>query len=304
MRSTVTRAAVAAGLTCALTLASPALAGAREHAPSPRFETLSAAALASVRSAAAARTVAAPAGAEFAIDAPPITAVGPPPVVESVSTGRTATLTGRHWKPGAAVVVTNTSLSSVAGDERAAAPWEGQENGSADDADLCAPEAVRGHLLRCDAAVAFDALAAAFQAALGRPLLLTDSYRTFDQQVAVKAAKPDLAAVPGRSNHGYGLAIDLAGGVGNPGTATQAWLDEHGAEYGWVLPPWARPDGSKPEPWHWEFAGGDTSPLTATVAADGTWALTVPHLRGGTNSLRVLVGDEEQVVDVTADTAL
>jgi LAS superfamily LD-carboxypeptidase LdcB len=25
--------------------------------------------------------------------------------------------------------------------------------------------------------------------------------------------------------------------------------------YGWFLPAWAQQNGSKPEPWHWEFAG-------------------------------------------------
>jgi D-alanyl-D-alanine carboxypeptidase len=65
--------------------------------------------------------------------------------------------------------------------------------------------------------------------------------------------KPYLAAKPGTSNHGWGLALDLECGADNYGGIAYEWLATHGPDYGWHNPPWAQADGSKPEPWHWEF---------------------------------------------------
>lgn len=103
---------------------------------------------------------------------------------------------------------------------------------------------VPGHQLRCDAAAGLEQAIAD-----GMPTSeLTDTYRPFDAQVRAKAQKPVLAATPGTSNHGWGLAIDIHG-------ATQSWLRANGAKYGWVQPSWALPGGSKPESWHFEFVG-------------------------------------------------
>lgn len=113
-----------------------------------------------------------------------------------------------------------------------------------------------GHLLRPDAAAAFLAMNAAYQEDTGTELCITDSYRTLEEQYAVKARKPHLAATPGTSNHGWGLAVDLSCGAETYGGAAYAWLDRHGAQYGWTNPAWARPGGSKREPWHWEWDPG------------------------------------------------
>ncbi|MDQ3479958.1 MAG: M15 family metallopeptidase, partial [Actinomycetota bacterium] len=59
--------------------------------------------------------------------------------------------------------------------------------------------------------------------------------------------------VPGTSNHGGGIAIDLFCGVEDDSSAQHDWLDEHGDEFAWLNPDWARSGGSRPEPWHWEF---------------------------------------------------
>lgn len=112
-------------------------------------------------------------------------------------------------------------------------------------------------LLRCDAARAYDTMNAAFAAANGRSLCPGGGYRSYDEQARLYAAKPGLAARPGTSNHGWGLAIDLcAPGGGNLsfGAADYAWLSANASAYGWVNPPWARPGGGREEPWHWEFA--------------------------------------------------
>lgn len=109
--------------------------------------------------------------------------------------------------------------------------------------------------LRADAAVAFARLAAAYQADLGRPLCVTDGYRTLGEQRALRRTKPGLAARPGTSEHGWGLALDLSCGVQSFRTSAHAWMAGNATRFGWVLPQWARRGGSKPEPWHWEYIG-------------------------------------------------
>lgn len=110
-----------------------------------------------------------------------------------------------------------------------------------------------GHLLRADAAATYLALNDAFRAAFGVPLALTDSYRSYGSQARLYAQKPGLAARPGTSNHGWGIAVDVFGGVDSFSSPQHAWMSARGSEFGWVNPGWARADGSRPEPWHWEF---------------------------------------------------
>jgi hypothetical protein len=114
-------------------------------------------------------------------------------------------------------------------------------------------DGVGNHVLRCDAAAAFGALNQAYAARFGAPLCVTDSYRTFDAQVRLYAQKPALAAVPGTSNHGWGLALDLCGGAQSFGSPQYAWLRANAPSAGWVNPEWAWPGRGREEPWHWEF---------------------------------------------------
>jgi hypothetical protein len=105
---------------------------------------------------------------------------------------------------------------------------------------------------RPDAAAAFDRLSAAYAARFGHPLKVTDSYRDFAHQVSTKAEKGYLAAKPGTSNHGWGLAADVQ--VGGYGSADYQWLLHNGPQFGWSNPAWAQAGGSGPrESWHWEF---------------------------------------------------
>ena len=129
--------------------------------------------------------------------------------------------------------------------------WGGYPNGFIPLTALC-PIGVGA--LRCDAAAAFSAMNEAYARAFGTPLCVTSSYRTFDEQVRLYGEKPALAAVPGTSNHGWGLALDLCGGVQSFGTAQYSWLAANAPAFGWVNPSWARPGGGREEPWHWEFA--------------------------------------------------
>jgi hypothetical protein len=131
----------------------------------------------------------------------------------------------------------------------------GFANGMVPAAALCPVWGAPGHLLRADAAEAFRRLSRQYATEFGRPICVTDSYRSLASQVKVYAEKPQLAAKPGTSNHGRGVAVDLCGGIQSFGTAEHAWMVAHAPMSGWFLPTWASPDGSKPEPWHWEFAG-------------------------------------------------
>jgi cell wall-associated NlpC family hydrolase len=129
--------------------------------------------------------------------------------------------------------------------------WGGWSNGEIPSTALCA--IARGHALRCDAAAGYAALAHAFAAAFGSPLCITDSYRSHAAQVTAFRLKPALAAVPGTSNHGWALAVDLCGGINLAGTPQSAWMAANAGRFGFVQPDWARQGGEKPEPWHWEF---------------------------------------------------
>lgn len=120
---------------------------------------------------------------------------------------------------------------------------------------LCPLWGAPGHHLRADAAHAFNQMSQRYNSVFGRPLCITDSYRTYEAQVALKARKPHLAAVPGTSNHGWGTAIDTCGGVERFGTPQHNWLAENGPLFGWFHPSWAQAGGSKPEPWHFEYGG-------------------------------------------------
>lgn len=131
----------------------------------------------------------------------------------------------------------------------------GYANGEIPTAALCPLWGAPDKALRADAAAQFRDLSKAFAAQFGRPLCVTDAYRTRTEQVVVFAQKPGLAARPGTSNHGWGTATDLCGGVQSFATVEHVWMLTHAGIYGWFHPSWAEPTGAKPEPWHWEFAG-------------------------------------------------
>jgi LAS superfamily LD-carboxypeptidase LdcB len=124
-------------------------------------------------------------------------------------------------------------------------------NGQVPESELCA--LWEGYPpIRADAAVALARLNQAYTEQFGEPMCLTDGYRSYAQQVAARAAKPTLTATPGRSNHGWGLAVDIC--ADSYAGERWDWLEAYGPEYGWDNPKWAQPGGSGPyEPWHWEF---------------------------------------------------
>ena len=135
------------------------------------------------------------------------------------------------------------------------ASTDGQSNGNLDPASLCPLWRAPGQRLRGDAAAAFERLSRLAVATRGGPLCVTDSYRSYSEQVALYRRKPGLAAVPGTSEHGWGLAVDFCGGIENFGSDAYDWMKANAGQFGWFHPSWAEPSGAKPEPWHWEFGG-------------------------------------------------
>jgi hypothetical protein len=121
---------------------------------------------------------------------------------------------------------------------------------------LCGVSFASGVLLRCDAAADLDRLNTAYRAAFGRNLVVSDSYRDLQGQIDAKANRGGLAATPGTSNHGRGLAVDLDGfgDVGQFDSPAYLWMADHAGAYGWLHPAAMSPGGAGPlEPWHWEY---------------------------------------------------
>lgn len=80
----------------------------------------------------------------------------------------------------------------------------------------------------------------------GHNIGITDGYRTYESQERLVKTKGlysqgGLAAVPGTSQHGWGMAADLKLDAG-----AQAWMRANASKYGFV-------EAVAREPWHWEF---------------------------------------------------
>ena len=146
----------------------------------------------------------------------------------------------------------------IARAEQQAHSTDGYANGAIPLEVLCPVAFAPGQYLRCDAAEALVRMNAAYRQAFGHDMVLTDSYRSLDGQVRTKSAKGGLAAVPGTSNHGWGLAIDLGDGVDSYSSAQYAWLRSNAVLFGWHHPTYMDEGGRGPhEPWHWEFGTTD-----------------------------------------------
>lgn len=123
---------------------------------------------------------------------------------------------------------------------------------------LCDLPFAPGQRLRCDAAWDAQALNDAFAATFGYSITVSDSYRSLPAQYDTKRDRGAWAAEPGTSNHGLGVALDLATGIAQFTTPQYAWMVTNAPTYGWTHPSWADPTGSLPEPWHWEYTAPGT----------------------------------------------
>ena len=105
------------------------------------------------------------------------------------------------------------------------------------------------HRLWAPAAAAFRDLHAA-AARDGVRLGVTDSYRSYEQQVDVARRKGlysqgGLAARPGTSDHGWGRSLDL-----DLDRKALAWMRRHARDHGFV-------EDVPREPWHWTYSPSD-----------------------------------------------
>ncbi|KQY45936.1 D-alanyl-D-alanine carboxypeptidase family protein [Cellulomonas sp. Root137] len=171
--------------------------------------------------------------------------VAPPVVVPTTTTG--GATTGTSFADALAVEVARTTP----------APAAARLNGDGVPAELAAygngkipasalqEVGTTGHRLWAPAAQALTGLISA-AAADGVTVGISDSYRSYAGQVDVAQRKGlysqgGLAAAPGTSDHGWGMAVDL-----DLGPAAQAWMRAHGAEHGFV-------EDTPREPWHWAY---------------------------------------------------
>ncbi|MCU1693861.1 MAG: peptidase, partial [Frankiales bacterium] len=178
---------------------------------------------------------------------------------------RAAAVTGYSTTPGyVAPDYVPGAVSPAAGGGCAPPSDHGYANGFLPDEVLCPLPGRPGERLRTDAAQAFAAMDAARTAAGLPRLCITDSYRSYAGQVDVFVRKPGLAAVPGRSQHGWGLALDMCGGVERFDGEAHLWMLANAPRFGWAHPAWAEPGGSRPEAWHWEFRQGQQATLPSS----------------------------------------
>ena len=91
---------------------------------------------------------------------------------------------------------------------------------------------------------------------------ITGSYRDLAGQEYMYATKPKgMAAKPGTSKHGWGVALDI--GYAN----AQNWINKNGGKFGWGLPNWAKGGF---EPWHFEKLGAATGANSPTDSSSPT----------------------------------
>lgn len=115
-----------------------------------------------------------------------------------------------------------------------------------------------GRSLTKKAAAAYERVNYAFQSQFGTQLVFNSGwtgYRSLDQQQTLfdQLGYP-AAAIPGTSNHGYGIAGDFGSGVSTYGSPQHKWMDTVGRRYGWI-PLWESKGLARNtfEPWHWVY---------------------------------------------------
>lgn len=162
----------------------------------------------------------------------------------------------------------------ITADALATSPSLSAVNGKKPAGDLCpvpawalsawAPNTTR--YLGCSALQGFVEMNTAFKAKFGYNIRLDEGYRDLVTQNMYHLIYPyPRAAMPGTSNHGLGMAIDLeaetsAVHVGshthyNFGSAADQWLTANGKNYGWDRPPYLDATGNNPEYWHYNYIG-------------------------------------------------
>lgn len=157
------------------------------------------------------------------------------------------------------VAISNATAGTAGGGARPPAGLEAVANGRIPEQTLTAIGP--GERLWGPAAEAFRRMAADAQAA-GVGLRVTDSYRSYDEQVDVVRRKGlysqgGLGAAPGTSTHGWALSVDV-----DTSGNTLAWLRMNAGRYGFV-------EDVPREPWHWTYNPPASSPVRAAFDPAG-----------------------------------
>jgi hypothetical protein len=107
------------------------------------------------------------------------------------------------------------------------------------------------------------------------PMVINSAFRTYNDQVRVRnewerRGKPENAAYPGRSNHGFGRAVDFANSNGallTPDMPQYKWLKANASTYGFTRI-YSPTKGEAWEAWHWEDLTTQEIPGTAIEAVN------------------------------------
>lgn len=127
-------------------------------------------------------------------------------------------------------------------------------NGQLPDDALCQIPWAPEESLLCGSMDNFQRLNDAFKDEFGTDLPILDGYRPLVEQELVHERDPNWTAIPGTSNHGWGLAVDFDWDLFSSWDVPQVvWMIENGPRFGWRLPAALGPNSDRPEPWHYEF---------------------------------------------------
>jgi hypothetical protein len=136
---------------------------------------------------------------------------------------------------------------------------------------MCAAAKKAGHVLKAsgpfDSYRPYEVQEKIFRARYTTTYLAGRPYRMWNGQRWYQRPGTAAAAVPGTSNHGWALAVDIGVELdGDAGTesidpATVDWLVDHAHEFGFSAE-------LQSEPWHWRYVTGDRIPV-AVLAYDG-----------------------------------
>lgn len=136
-------------------------------------------------------------------------------------------------------------------------------------------------LLRADACRSLVEVNRRYRIEFGENIVVTDAYRRYEVQERIfreryvrgvpqgtgdsrwwdgawwyRRQGTASAGVPGTSNHGWAVAVDLGGGINIEAHPRHAWMRREAAELGWVHPSWAHDNNASngsEEPWHFEY---------------------------------------------------
>lgn len=137
-------------------------------------------------------------------------------------------------------------------------PWGGHDNGRIPTDELKPIPWAKDEFLRSDATDALVTMNNDFKDEFGTDMGITDAYRDYEEQEYLYETKPPgMAATPGKSNHGWALAVDFGTGINRFGTEQHKWMKDNAGKYGWQHPEWAREGQKNAEAWHWEYYGLD-----------------------------------------------